>query len=66
MYSDDVLCHVEPRAQVLADVFRIHKSGGRFLFSDALVIGGLFRMRRLRREVLAGCISLALLVRMSV
>lgn len=28
--------------QVLADVFRVLESGGRFLFSDARVIGGLF------------------------
>src|SRR5262249_1446845 len=41
VYSNDVLCHVEHRAQVLANVFRVLKPGGRFLFSDALVIGGL-------------------------
>src|SRR5262249_1926138 len=41
VYSNDVLCHVEHRAQVLANVFRVLKPGGRCLFSDALVIGGL-------------------------
>jgi len=41
VYSNDVLCHVEHRAQVLGNVFRVLKPGGRFLFSDALVIGGL-------------------------
>jgi len=41
VYSNDVLCHVKHRAQVLANVFRVLKPGGRFLFSDALVIGGL-------------------------
>jgi len=41
VYSNDVLCHVENRARVLANVFRVLKPGGRFLFSDALVIGGL-------------------------
>jgi len=40
VYSNDVLCHVQHRAQVLAYVFRVLKPGGRFLFSDALVIGG--------------------------
>jgi len=41
VFSNDVLCHVEHRAQVLANLFRVLKPGGRFLFSDALVIGGL-------------------------
>jgi SAM-dependent methyltransferase len=41
VYSNDVLCHVQHRAQVLANLFRVLKPGGRFLFSDALVIGGL-------------------------
>jgi len=41
VYSNDVLCHVQNRAQVLANIFRVLKPGGRFLFSDALVVGGL-------------------------
>src|SRR5262249_38345178 len=41
VYSNDVLCHVQHRSQVFANVFRILKPGARFLFSDALVIGGL-------------------------
>jgi len=41
IYSNDVLCHVQDRAQVLANLFHVLKPGGRFLFSDALVIGGL-------------------------
>ena len=41
VYSNDVLCHVQHRAQVLANIFRVLKPGVRFLFSDALVIGGL-------------------------
>ena len=41
IYSNDVLCHIPHRAQVLANLFRVLKPGGRFLFSDALVIGGL-------------------------
>jgi len=41
VYSNDVLCHVQNRARVLANAFRVLEPGGRFLFSDALVIGGL-------------------------
>jgi cyclopropane fatty-acyl-phospholipid synthase-like methyltransferase len=40
-YSNDVLCHVRHREQLLANIFRVLKPGGRFLFSDALMIGGL-------------------------
>jgi ubiquinone/menaquinone biosynthesis C-methylase UbiE len=41
VYSNDVLCHIPNRAEVLANVFSVLKPGGRFLLSDALVIGGL-------------------------
>jgi len=40
IFSNDVLCHVPGRLAVLREVFRILKPNGRFLFSDALVIGG--------------------------
>lgn len=39
-FSNDVLCHVPGRPAVLAELFRVVKAGGRLLFSDALVIGG--------------------------
>jgi SAM-dependent methyltransferase len=41
IYSNDVLCHVPRRTQVLSDLRRVLKPGGRLLFSDALIIGGL-------------------------
>ena len=41
IYSNDVLCHVPRRTQVLGDLRRVLKPGGRLLFSDALIIGGL-------------------------
>jgi SAM-dependent methyltransferase len=40
IFSTDVLCHVPFRKDVLANVRSLLKTGGRFVFSDALVIGG--------------------------
>jgi SAM-dependent methyltransferase len=42
IFSNDVLCHIPGRPALLAEMHRVLKSGGgRLLFSDALVIGGL-------------------------
>lgn len=40
-FANDVLCHIPSRAALLAEIFRVLRPGARFLFSDALVIGGL-------------------------
>ena len=40
-FSNDVLCHIPDRPKVLSELFRVIKPGGRLLFSDALVIGGI-------------------------
>jgi ubiquinone/menaquinone biosynthesis C-methylase UbiE len=40
-FSNDVLCHVPGRLDLLAEIFRVLKPAGRVLFSDALVIGGM-------------------------
>lgn len=41
VFSNDVLCHLPGRPRVLCEMFRILKPGGRMLFSDALVVGGM-------------------------
>jgi ubiquinone/menaquinone biosynthesis C-methylase UbiE len=42
IFSNDVLCHIPGRPALLAEMYRVLKpGGGRMLFSDALVIGGL-------------------------
>jgi SAM-dependent methyltransferase len=40
VFSNDVICHITNRQHILAEVFRVLKRHGQFLFSDALVIGG--------------------------
>ena len=41
VFSNDVLCHIPGRPSVLGEISRVLKPGGRILFSDALVIGGM-------------------------
>jgi SAM-dependent methyltransferase len=41
VFSNDSLCHVQNRPQFLLEIYRILRPQGRFLFSDALVFGGL-------------------------
>jgi ubiquinone/menaquinone biosynthesis C-methylase UbiE len=41
VFSNDVLCHLPGRPEVLVEIFRVLKPRGRMLFSDALVIGGM-------------------------
>jgi SAM-dependent methyltransferase len=39
-FSNDVICHIPGRLQLLRELCRVLKRGGKLLFSDALVIGG--------------------------
>jgi SAM-dependent methyltransferase len=41
VFANDVLCHVPERLSLLGEISRVLKPGGRLLFSDALVIGGM-------------------------
>lgn len=50
VFSNDVLCHLPGRPEVLCEIFRILKPGGRMLFSDALVVGGLLSHEEIARR----------------
>lgn len=39
-FANDAMCHISGRLAVLQELFRVLQPLGRFLFSDALVIGG--------------------------
>jgi SAM-dependent methyltransferase len=54
IFANDVLCHVPNRPILLSEIFRILKPGGRFLYSDALVIGGQISQREIEVRTTLG------------
>lgn len=46
-FANDVLCHIPGRLGVLRSLLRVLKPGGRILFSDALVIGGIISQQEI-------------------
>jgi SAM-dependent methyltransferase len=40
-FANDVMCHISGRPAALHEIFRVVKPLGRFVFSDALIIGGI-------------------------
>jgi ubiquinone/menaquinone biosynthesis C-methylase UbiE len=40
-FANDVLCHIPNRHGVLRELHRVIRAGGRLLFSDALIVGGM-------------------------
>ncbi|MEQ6918172.1 methyltransferase domain-containing protein [Halomonas aquatica] len=50
IYSTDVMCHVPLRREVLSNTHKLLKTGGRFVFSDALVLGGMISIDELENR----------------
>lgn len=54
VFSNDVFCHIPGRLALLRELWRVLKPGGRLLFSDALVIGGIISNDELATRSLIG------------
>ena len=47
VFANDVLCHIPGRLALLRELQRVLKPGGRLIFSDALVMGGMLSNQEL-------------------
>ena len=54
VFSNDVMCHIPDRQNVLREWHRVLKAGGRMLFTDALVITGLVSHEEIARRSSVG------------
>lgn len=48
--SNDAMCHIPRRLEVLKECFRVLKPGGKMLFTDALVVTGLLSHEEIARR----------------
>src|ERR1700730_16893128 len=54
VYSNDVFCHIPGRLALLRELWRVLKPGGRMIFSDALVVGGMLSNQEIATRSLIG------------
>jgi ubiquinone/menaquinone biosynthesis C-methylase UbiE len=54
VYSNDVFCHIPGRLDLLKELWRVLKPGGRMIFSDALVVGGALSNEEIATRSLIG------------
>jgi ubiquinone/menaquinone biosynthesis C-methylase UbiE len=53
-FANDVLCHVPGRPGILRELFRVVRAGGKFLYSDALIIAGTISHQEIANRSLIG------------
>ena len=54
VFSNDVFCHIPGRLALLRELWRVLKPGGRIIFSDALVVGGMLSNEEIATRSLIG------------